>query len=416
MPGMILQAQQRSVSAPHQVSTRSLEQWRRDLSDPSVLYRFGANAMIDLPQPAPPWTLQIVHHESTSSGTSNDGLAQLEPRPSIQPDDMLYPSSDYLSLRQVQHERWTAAHARAEMNGTSENVVLSRVENQGDIGWDSDTLGKQELDRTVASLNSDGTFKRAASADADATAPMQLARSDALRNAEWERAQPQGVGPSRRIAKDNDDVAYPLLYSSSDKDSGTDSKKLARRERRRKQKRHKAKRKKKRSRGDSGDDQDDSRSTSHALDKRGDDDDTVSADSEIARRRRRRRRREKRRQKRKRYHKYPDNTSSDRPRPFEDDDATVDSIPFAQDRKRLSRRTSPMQSMTTDSVDWSSDSSSHSTKGGDDSDNGGSNRLHDKRKRRRNDPRAAAAERDDQRTASNDDRSAKRSGQKRSST
>jgi hypothetical protein len=415
MQGMIQQAQQRSVSAPHQVSTRSLEQWRRDLSDPSVLYRFGANAMVDLPQPAPPWTLQIVHHESTSSGMSNDGLALPVQNPPVQPGAVLYPPTDYLSLRQVQHERWTAAHARAEMNGTSENVIQSRVDNQGNIGWDSDTLGKQELDRTVASLNGDGTFKRAAAADA--TAPMQFARSDALRNAEWERAQPQGVGPSRRIAKDNDDAAYPLLYSSSDNDSGTDSKKLARRERRRKQKRHKAKRKKKRSRGDSGDDQDDSRSTSHALDKRGDDDDTVSTDSEIARRRRRRRRREKRRQKRKRYHKYREDTTSDRPPPFEDDDATVDSIPFAQDRKRQSRRTSPMQSMTTDSVDWSSDSSSHSTNGGgDDSDNGGSNRLHDKRKRRRNDPRATAAERDDQRTASNDDRSAKRSGQKRSST
>jgi hypothetical protein len=256
--------------------------------------------MVDLPQP-PPWKLQIVHHESTSSGTSqkssNDDLTQPGlKQPPVQPDAMLYPSSDYLSLRQVQHERWTAAHAQTEMNGTSENAIQSRVDDQDDVGWDVDTLGEQERRRTVASLNG-GPVGRAATTDA--TVSMQLARSDALRNAEWERAQPQN-GPSQNVAKGNDNAAYPLLYSASDDDDdngGTDSKKLRRRERRRKQKRRKAKRKKKRSFGESSDDQADSQSTCHAIDNQGDDDDnddTVSTDSELARRRRRRRR-EKRR-------------------------------------------------------------------------------------------------------------------------
>jgi hypothetical protein len=381
--------------------------------------------MVDLPQ-ASPWKLQIVHHESTSLGTSqkssNDGLTQPVLHHPVQPNAMLYPSSDYLSLRQVQHEHWTAAHAQTEMNCTSENAIQSRVDDQGDVGWDVDTLGEQKRRRTVASLNG-GPVGRAATADA--TVSMQLARSDALRNAEWERAQPQS-GPSQKVAKGSDDAAYPLLYSSSDDDDdngGTDSKKLRRRERRQKQKRRKSKRKKKRSRGESSDDQDDSQSTCHAIDNQGDDhddddDDTVSTDSELARRRHRRRR-EKRRKKRKRYQKYRDEKAGDRPPlPLDDDDATVDSIPFAQHRKRQSQRTSPIQSMTADSVEWSSDGSSHSRRcgGSDDSDNGGSNRLPDKRKRRRNHSHAIVAERDDQQTANNDDKSVQRSGRKRAST
>jgi hypothetical protein len=424
MAGMFPQQPQRSVS-DQAGSALSLEQWRRDLSNPSILYTFGANAMIDLPQSAPTWTLQIVHHDSNASGTSqkssNDGLPQPVTHPLVQRDALLYPSTDYLSLRQVQHERWTAAHAQTDVNVTSDNTIQSIVDNQGEVGWDNgDALEEQDRHRTVASLNGNGTVQRAAAAAnaADATTiPMHLARSNALRNAEWEREQPRGgVGPSHGVEKDNADaVAYPLLYSSSDEDngSGTDSKKLARRDRRRKQKRRKAKRKKK-SRGDSDHDQFDKQSNSHALDQRGsdDDDDTVSIESEIARRRRRRRRkREKRRQKRKRY-KYRDDATA-----LEDDDATVDSVPFAQDRKRQNRRTSPIQSMTTDSVDWSSDSSTNTTKGGrgDGSDHGGSNGLSDKRKLRRIDPHATT-ERDDRHEARNGDKGAKHSGRKHSLT